>query len=51
MMLIKRLRKRQGRWWADSDKEKYEPQPIGADDRTLGFVVWWAHAGNEICLT
>ena len=28
MMLIKRLRKRQGRWWADSDKEKYEPQPL-----------------------
>ena len=42
-LLVKRLRKRGGRWWADSDNNAYEPRPIGEDDQTLGLVVWWAH--------
>ncbi len=41
--LVKRLRKRGGRWWAESDNDKYEPRPLGEEDRTLGRVVWWAH--------
>ena len=41
--LVKRLRKRKDRWWADSDNTEYEPRPIGRRDRTLGLVVWWAH--------
>ncbi len=41
--LVKRLRKRGGRWWAESDNDKYEPRPLGDEDRTLGRVVWWAH--------
>ena len=41
--LVKRLRKRKDRWWADSDNDAYKPRPIGRRDRTLGLVVWWAH--------
>ena len=41
--LVKRLRKRKDRWWADSDNDAYKPRPIGRSDRTLGLVVWWAH--------
>ena len=42
-LLVKRLRKRDHRWWADSDNEEYEPQPLGDRARILGRVVWWAH--------
>ena len=41
--LVKRLRKRAHRWWADSDNEKYEPQPLDDRARIMGRVVWWAH--------
>ena len=41
--LVKRLRKRQGRWWADSDNGEYGPRLMREDDQTLGQVVWWAH--------
>ena len=41
--LVKRLRKRQGRWWADSDNGEYKPRMMREDDQTLGQVVWWAH--------
>ena len=41
--LVKRLRKRDHRWWADSDNEEYEPQPLDDRARILGRVVWWAH--------
>ena len=41
--LVKRLRKRGGRWWADSDNDKYEPRLMSEEDQTLGRVVWWAH--------
>ena len=41
--LVKRLRKRKDRWWADSDNAEYKPRAIGRRDRTLGLVVWWAH--------
>ena len=41
--LVKRLRKRQGRWWADSDNGEYKPRLMREDDQTLGQVVWWAH--------
>ena len=41
--LVKRLRKRDHRWWADSDNEKYEPQPLDDAARIMGRVVWWAH--------
>ena len=41
--LVKRLRKRQGRWWADSDNGEYKPRLMRENDQTLGQVVWWAH--------
>ena len=41
--LVKRLRKRHHRWWADSDNKKYEPQPLDDRARIMGRVVWWAH--------
>ena len=41
--LVKRLRKRRGRWWADSDNDKYKPRLIRESDETIGLVVWWAH--------
>ena len=41
--LVKRLRKRDHRWWADSDNEEYEPQPLDDRARIMGRVVWWAH--------
>ena len=41
--LVKRLLKRQGRWWADSDNGEYKPRLMREDDQTLGQVVWWAH--------
>ncbi len=41
--LVKRLRKRDHRWWADSDNEEHEPQPLDDRARILGRVVWWAH--------
>ena len=41
--LVKRLRKRDHRWWADSDNEQYEPQPLDDRARIMGRVVWWAH--------
>ena len=41
--VAKRLRKRKGRWWAESDNDRYESLPLGEDDRVLGQVVWWAH--------
>ena len=41
--LVKRLRKRDHRWWADSDNDKYEPQPLDDRARIMGRVVWWAH--------
>ena len=41
--LVKRLRKRDHRWWADSDNEQHEPQPLDDRARILGRVVWWAH--------
>ena len=41
--LVKRLRKRDHRWWADSDNEKHEPQPLDDRARIMGRVVWWAH--------
>ncbi len=34
-LLVKRLRKRKGRWWADSDNDVYEPRPISRSDRAL----------------
>ncbi len=42
-LLVKRLRKRDHRWWADSDHEEYKPQPLDDASRILGRVVWWAH--------
>ena len=41
--LVKRVRKRDHRWWADSDNEEYEPQPLDDRARIMGRVVWWAH--------
>ena len=41
--LVKRLRQRNGRWWADSDNQEHKPRPIFREDRLLGLVVWWAH--------
>ena len=41
--LVKRLRKRDHRWWADSDNEEHEPQPLDDVARIMGRVVWWAH--------
>ena len=41
--LVKRLRKRDHRWWADSDNKKHEPQPLDDRARIMGRVVWWAH--------
>ena len=41
--LVKRIRKRDHRWWADSDNDKYEPQPLDDRARIMGRVVWWAH--------
>ncbi len=41
--LVKRLRKRDHRWWTDSDNEEYEPQPLDDRARIMGRVVWWAH--------
>ena len=42
-LLVKRLRKRDHRWWADGDNEEYEPQPLNDRARIMGRVVWWAH--------
>ena len=42
-LLVKRLRKRDHRWWADSDNEEHEPQPLDDRARIMGRVVWWAH--------
>ena len=42
-LLVKRLRKRDHRWWADSDNKKYEPQTLDDRARIMGRVVWWAH--------
>ena len=42
-LLVKRLRKRDHRWWADSDNEQYEPEPLDDRARIMGRVVWWAH--------
>ena len=42
--LVKRLRKRDHRWWTDSDNEKYEPQQLDDAARIMGRVVWWAHS-------
>ena len=41
--LVKRLRRRSGRWWADSDNREHESRSISREDRLLGMVVWWAH--------
>ena len=41
--LVKRLRRRAGRWWADSDNGEYKPRLMRENDQTLGQVVWWAH--------
>ena len=41
--LVKRLRRRSGRWWADSDNREHESRSISREDRLLGLVVWWAH--------
>ena len=41
--LVKRLRKRRGHWWADSDNKEYKPRSVSREDRLLGLVVWWAH--------
>ena len=41
--VVKRLRKRDHRWWADSDNKEYEPQPLDDRARIMGRVVWWAH--------
>ena len=41
--LVKRLRRRSGRWWADSDNREHESRSISSEDRLLGMVVWWAH--------
>ena len=42
-LLVKRLRKRDHRWWADSDNDSYEPQLLDDLARIMGRVVWWAH--------
>ena len=42
-LLVKRLRKRNHRWWAVSDNDEYEPQPLDDVSQILGRVVWWAH--------
>ena len=42
-LLVKRLRKRDHRWWADSDNEQHEPQPLDDRARIMGRIVWWAH--------
>ena len=47
-LLVKRLRKRDHRWWADSDNEKYEPQPLDDRARILGRVVWWGAHGQGV---
>ena len=43
LLHLKRLRKRQGRWWADSDNGEYKPRLMRENDQTFGQVVWWAH--------
>jgi len=42
--LVKRLRKRRGRWWAVSDNQEHKSRPVFEEDRLLGLVVWWAHS-------
>ena len=46
-LLIKRLRKRRGHWWADSDAPGHEPRALDEDDEVLGLVVWWAHTVTQ----
>ncbi len=43
-LLVKRLRKRDHRWWADSDNDSYEAQPLDDVAGILGRVVWWGHS-------
>ena len=43
-LIVKRLRKRNHHWWADSDNDSYEPQPLEDVARILGRIVWWAHS-------
>ena len=43
-LIVKRLRKRQHRWWAVSDNKVFQDELIDEDGRVLGLVVWWAHA-------
>ena len=42
-LLVKRLRKREGQWWADSDNPDYDSRALEEDDEILGQVAWWAH--------
>ena len=44
-MVVKRLRKRQGRWWADSDNPEVKPRAIEEGDEVIGEIVW---AGREL---
>ena len=46
-LLVKRLRKRDHRWWADSDNEEHEPQPLDDRARIMGRVVWWGRTRIE----
>ena len=42
-LIVKRLRKREGRWWAYSDNPDHSSHELGDGDEIVGRVVWWAH--------
>ena len=42
-LIVKRLRRERGWWWADSDNADYEPRGAGKTVAVIGRVVWWAH--------
>ena len=41
--IVKRVRRLQGGWLAESDNAAYGPLDVGEADTVIGRVVWWAH--------
>ena len=44
--LAKRLRQREGRWWAHSDNPEYAPRVLDEGETLIGELVWWAHTAR-----
>ena len=42
-LVVKRLRQRKRRWWADSDNPDHVSREMSDGDEIVGRVVWWAH--------